>query len=290
MARERIDHMADLAEQLKTIMATNDRPWVKTWDVANDGGALRSNGEAFTGGNNPWLMLNAMAAGYASSYWFTSKQAREAGCPLDWDAAKGKHVTVLRPKMVRDEKAGDPKATKCIGFMGYRVYSGDFAQGWADPAKESRTIPQPDAASAAILDLWGGVQHGGGRAFYRPSTDSVTMPPRDAFHSLADYVGTGCHEKAHQSGHRKRLNRDGIVNPVIFGDHTYAEEELVAESCAAFLLGRLGMQTEAHTTNNAAYLRHWNRKLQSDPQALIRAMGQGMRAAGYILKAAGLPA
>ena len=290
MAKSKIDHMADMAEQLTEVMGKVTRPWEKTWDVGNGGGALRSNGEPFTGGNNPWLMLTAMARGYGSSYWFTSKQAREAGCPLDWDTAKGQHATVLRPKMVRDAESADPKALKCIGFMGYRVYNGDLAQGWTDPKVETRTIPEPDAAGAAIVDLWGGCTHGGDRAFYRPSADAVTVPHRDAFHSLADYLGTVAHEKVHQSGHRTRLDREGITNPAIFGDHTYAEEELVAESGAAFIMGRLGMQTEAHLNNNAAYLNSWHRKLSKDPQALIRAMGAGMRAAEYTLKAAGLGA
>jgi antirestriction protein ArdC len=288
MTTSTIDHMADLAEQLRTILETGARPWIKTWDVAHNGGPITASGKPFTGGNAPWLMLVAANRGYRSSHWFTSKQARDAGCPLDWDAAQGQHATVLRPKFVPDQE--NPKEMRIVGFMGYRVYNGDLAQGWTDPVREVREIPEPDAAAAAILGLWGGCRHGGTEAFYQPFSDSVTLPPREAFHSLADYVGTGCHEKAHQSGHRTRLNREGIVNPVIWGDHTYAEEELVAESAAAFLLGHLGLQSEAHLNNNAAYLASWNRKLQRDPQVLIRAMGSGMRAARYILQAVGLEA
>ena len=282
----KIDHLEDMKAQLLAAIETGTRPWEKCWDVGNGGGALRSTGEPFTGGNNPWLCLVGAARGYASAHWFTSKQATAAGCPLAWDRAEGQHATVLRPRMVKDQD--DPSKMRLVGFTGYRVYNGDLCEGWADPVREAREIPEPDAAAAAILGIWGGVQHGGDRAYYRPSADTVTLPARDAFHTLADYIGTGCHEKAHQSGHRTRLAREGVTNPAIFGEHTYAEEELVAESAASFLLGHLGMQTDAHLDNSAAYLRSWNERLTADPQALIRAMGQGIRAAEYILRAAGL--
>jgi len=286
----RIDHMADIAAQIKAAIAAlpkDKATWRQTWKTGHDGGAKRSNGEAFTGGNNPWLGLVGATRGYGSSYWFTSKQATEAGARLNWDAAQGQHATVLRPRIMKDEK--NVGEMKVIGFTGYRVYNGDLCEGWTDPVVEARSIPEPGPAAAAIIGVWGGVTESGGRAFYRPSSDTVTVPPRDAFETLADYVGTAAHEKAHQSGHRTRLNRDGIVNPAIFGDHTYAAEELVAESAACFLLGRLGLQTDSHLNNSAAYLKSWNRKLESDPQLLIKSMGQGMRAAEYILRAAGLP-
>jgi antirestriction protein ArdC len=45
----------------------------------------------------------------------------------------------------------------------------------------------PDAVArrknlgALVVDTGASVTHGGGRAFYRPSTDSIQLPPRGAF-------------------------------------------------------------------------------------------------------------
>jgi len=228
----------------------------------------------------------AAGRGYGSRTWFTSRQAREAGHPLRWNEAEGRHATVLRPAFRKDRE--NPTDLVLVGFNAYRVYNGDLCDGWQDPAREVREIPEPDAAAQAIVDVWGGTRHQGDRAFYAPSQDSVTVPPRDAFHSLADYVGTVAHEKSHQSGHRTRLARPGITNHGAFGDHLYAAEELVAESSAAFILGRLGLSCETLRSNNAAYLRSWLKRFASDPKVLIHAMGQGMKAAEYTLKAAGL--
>ena len=69
----RIDHMADIAAQIKAAIAAlpkDKATWRQTWKTGHDGGAKRSNGEAFTGGNNPWLGLVGATRGYGSSYWF----------------------------------------------------------------------------------------------------------------------------------------------------------------------------------------------------------------------------
>ena len=285
-----IDHIEDMKQQLRTAFEAGKAPWYKAWKVGNTGGPARVNGVAYTGGNAAWLATMGAVRGYESDTFGTSKQFREEGCPLDpaifEEGAPRQHVTACRPRIVKDRE--DPTKQRVVGYAWYRVYNGDLAQGWTDPVREVREIPEPDAAAAAVLGIWGGVQHGGGRAFYQPSADAVTLPPRDAFETLADYVGTGCHEKAHQSGHRKRLAREGVTNPVIFGDHTYAAEELVAESAASFLLGHLGLQTDAHLNNSGAYLRSWFSRLEDDPSTLMSAMSQGVRAAEYILRAAGL--
>lgn len=285
-----IDHIEDMKQQLRTAFKAGKAPWRRTWEVAFEGGPITASGKPFSGGNAAWLATVGAMRDYSSSWWFTSKQARAAGCPLPGslfeEGAPRHHVTVCRPRIVKDRE--DPTKQRVIGYAWYRVYNGDMAQGWTDPVREVREIPEPDAAAAAVLGIWGGVQHGGGRAFYRPSADTVTLPPRDAFETLADYLGTGCHEKAHQSGHRTRLAREGVTNPATFGDHTYATEELVAESAASFLLGHLGLQTDAHLDNSGAYLRSWFSRLEDDPSTLMSAMSQGVRAAEYILRAAGL--
>jgi antirestriction protein ArdC len=48
----------------------------------------------------------------------------------------------------------------------------------APPATVVTPIEQ---AEAFVADTGASITHGGGRAFYRPSTDSIRLPPRGAF-------------------------------------------------------------------------------------------------------------
>ena len=145
-----IDHIEDMKQQLRTAFEAGQAPWRKTWEVGFAGGPITASGKPFSGGNAAWLATVGAMRGYSSSWWFTSKQARAAGCPLPGslfeDGAPRHHVTVCRPRIVKDRE--DPSKQRVIGYAWYRVYNGDLAQGWTDPVREAREIPEPDAAAA----------------------------------------------------------------------------------------------------------------------------------------------
>jgi len=271
-----------MRDELKELVASGTAPWVRCWDVGAGNGPLRNNGEPFTRGNAVWLHALGAARGHDCRSWLTFSQAKQAGTPVVRGA---RSATVLLPLFMTDD---DGKRV-IRGYRSYSVFNGDECHGWSDPVAEAREIPEPTGFLAKLAAIWGGVRHAGNAAYYTPATDSVTLPPRESFRGLAAYMGTLAHEKAHQSGHRSRLNRDGVVNPARFADHTYAEEELIAESAAAFVLGIVGLSTDELRTNSAAYLRHWLERTR-DPQILHAAMGRGVTAAEYILKAAGVGA
>ena len=85
---------------------------------------------------------------------------------------------------------------------------------------------------------------------------------------------------ASATGHRTRLARDGVVNPIRFGSHDYSEEELVAEMTAGLLAGHAGI--ECQQENSDAYLDHWLAKLKREPTWLRVAGGQAQKAADLI--------
>lgn len=43
-------------------------------------------------------------------------------------------------------------------------------------------------------------------AFYRPQTDTITLPARTQFDSQANYYSTMLHELVHSTGHKSRLS------------------------------------------------------------------------------------
>lgn len=68
-------------------------------------------------------------------------------------------------------------------------------------------------------------------AFYRPSTDSITMPSRGRFSNHCDFYATALHELTHWTGAKHRLDR---IKGSRFGSDDYAFEELIAEIGASF--------------------------------------------------------
>lgn len=79
------------------------------------------------------------------------------------------------------------------------------------------------------------------QAFYRPGTDSIHLPPRNAFKDAPGYYGTALHELAHWTGHQSRLNRSTLTDSYRLGDVNYAREDLRAELASVFLAAERGI-------------------------------------------------
>jgi antirestriction protein ArdC len=101
------------------------------------------------------------------------------------------------------------------------------------------------------------------------------------FQSPEAYYATVFHELVHSVGHRSRLNRPTLTDLCLFGDPTYAKEELVAEFGAAYLCGVCGIANTTLATS-AAYLQSWMQVLRHDPTMLVQAAAQAQKAADYI--------
>jgi antirestriction protein ArdC len=126
-------------------------------------------------------------------------------------------------------------------------------------------------SAQAIVDGWKtgpAIRHGDSRAYYTPGTDIISVPAMQAFEDAESYYRTLFHELVHGTGHRTRLERDGVANPARFASHEYSEEELIAEMGASMLAGFSGIATAEADENSAAYLRFWLKKLRSEPKLL----------------------
>ena len=121
----------------------------------------------------------------------------------------------------------------------------------------------------------------GSKACYRPSTDEVFMPDEERFTGMQEYYSTLLHELIHSTGHKKRLDRKGIMEIAAFGDRNYSEEELVAEMGSAFLCGVAGI--DVVIDNQASYLASWLKVLKETPKMLINSAQRAQKAADYIL-------
>ena len=127
------------------------------------------------------------------------------------------------------------------------------------------------------------ITYGGTCAFYRPSEDIIGLPGRERFENAEEFYSAMFHEVTHSTGHKKRLNREGIAKPNGFGTNPYAKEELVAEFGAAFLCAHCGID-RGNLENSAAYLRAWITKLENDSRLAVKAATLAQEAADLVIK------
>lgn len=275
------------ARILEIIESTGQLPWLKPWiPVAGSGSAPRNfiSGKVYQGVNALLLSSIQHAAGYASPYWLTFKQAQEKGGMVR-KGEKGTPVVYYNFIEIEDQETGDEKK---IPFLKYStVFNLAQVDGIEAPAVEA-TIEAPtfNPIEAAEAILAGAslpqINHGGNRAYYSPSLDYIQMPKKEQFRSEAEYYNTLFHEAAHSTGHASRLGRKGVTEATYFGSHEYSKEELVAEITAASLSHEAGFFEEIDR-NSAAYVKSWTKALKDDKNMIIQAAGAAQKAFDFIL-------
>lgn len=277
-----------LIEQLKQGTA----PWQRPWKP----GELRlpynpTTGKEYRGMNSMWLAMQ----GYGDPRWMTYRQASADGAQVK-RGSKGTSVLYWKFREERQEKddSGEPIVgpdgkPKMITVELERprafhavVFNAEQIDGLpALQPKTTRPEPERHERAESILAMSGAnIQHvAGNRAFYRPSTDSITLPEREQFDTPDGYYATALHELGHWTGHPSRLDRD-LAHP--FGSEGYAREELRAEIASLMLGERLeiGHDPEQH----ASYVASWIKVLQDDPREIFRAAADAEAIRGYVME------
>src|SRR5690606_27438937 len=83
----------------------------------------------------------------------------------------------------------------------------------------------------------------GSAAFYRPSSDHITLPPRETFTSADGFYSTAFHEMVHSTGHESRLNR--LTPPTLRSRSTRPTRTLSGSWMDTSAPGRRGMNMAA---------------------------------------------
>lgn len=264
------------------------RPWLKPWNAEHAAGRinrpLRGNGEAYRGINVIMLWAAAAEAGYSAPIWLTFKQAKELGAHVR-KGERGSLVVYANTITKTEEGTNGEEFERQIPFMkGYTVFNVEQIEELPAPFYATAT-PQIDPVErieqAELFCAAPGVpvRHGGNMASYNVGSDSVRMPPFEAFRDVESYYATLLHELAHSTRHPSRLDRD--FGRKTWGDEGYAREELVAEITAAFLCADLGLAAEPRE-DHAAYIASWLKVLQDDKKAIFSAAAHAQRAADFL--------
>ena len=148
------------------------------------------------------------------------------------------------------------------------------------PIQRKQQTWYPIERAEGILATCGVAIHynGGGRAFYRPLTDSIHLPDKGQFPNAENFYATALHELGHSTGHPDRLNRD-LSHP--FGSEGYAKEELRAEIASMILGDELGIGHDP--SQHAAYVGSWIKALKDDPLEIFRAAADAEKIQHYVL-------
>ena len=250
--------------------------WQKPW-VSSGSCISYATGKAYS-------LLNQMLLGRPGEY-LTFNECRKAGGYVR-KGEKASMVVFWTWLQKEDEETGEVKDIPFLRY--YNVFHIDQCEGLK--ARHAELLPQtvsPDQQAEAIIANYlqtSGVKlhhEQGDRAFYRPSSDSITLPLLAQFRETAEYYSTAFHEMVHSTGHKSRLDR--LEKTAFFGSEAYSKEELVAEIGASALVNHAGLETASSFRNNAAYVQNWLQVLKNDKRFIVSAAGKAEKAVKLIL-------
>jgi antirestriction protein ArdC len=268
-----------VTERICTQLEAGVIPWVKPW---REYGPYRNyvSRKPYRGINT--LLLSGMP--YICPYWATFRQITER---KQYIKAGEKGSMIVFFHSWYEDAHGNRSPEKKPGYTErwalkyYRVWNIEQTTiPWS--AKENGIPPSEYASAERILE--GYVPPRGPRiqqdaeAWYALISDTVGIPPKEAFHQIDGYYSALFHELVHSTGHESRIGRE-MKNH--FGSERYSKEELIAEIGAAFLCARAGI--ESTIENSAAYIQNWMKALRDDTHLIVNASAAAQKAADYII-------
>lgn len=290
-AKAKRDIYQEVTDRIIEGLENGTAPWLKPW--SNKPGAVSNSamphnaatGRAYSGINV--ILLWSQGIGYSNQGWVTYKQAADLGGQVK-KGEKGSLVTLFKPlRITENEGTADEKQKDIAMIRGFTVFNAEQVE-WPEGCKLKTKAPVPVFAQTQVTQIADAIgcniNMGGNKAFFRPSTDNVTMPHLDQFKTEAHFDCTLAHEITHWTGTKKRCDRTMGKR---FGDDAYAFEELVAEIGSAFICAQLGIANEELRHNNEAYLASWIKRMKDDKKAIFGAASLARQSNEWVVKTAG---
>lgn len=267
--------------------------WKPGWNRADGGLNPYSlvRGTEYSGLNALMLWCVADDKTYSTNGWLTFNDAKK----LEGNVKKGEHgvpcfraifkpvereVCDLSGKPIKNED-GTTKTKKVSEFKGinwftlfnydqcenlppldsFKTYNERVFTAGQIPSDEYMALTEELCSQAFVPVRWYG-----NKAYYRPSTDTVTIPEKERWDSGQHAFSVATHELSHASGHESRLNRDTLN---MFGTEAYAFEELVAELSSSFICAKYGVNREIEESS-VAYLKSWSKRIKDTPEFFFK--------------------
>lgn len=251
-------------------------PWRKPWTGINPQNYITR--KPYRGINHFLLSTS----NFEQPYFLTYNQARQLGGGIKKGCTP--FVAIFWTMLEYEKTAvnGELKADSFPFMKTYLIYNIADTYGIeyepviAQALKDNPKLPTAES----ILDLYTNhptIEHNPQSAYYRPATDTVSLPTIQQFNSSNEYYSTLFHELTHSTGAKTRLDRHSVAG---FGSVEYAKEELTAELGAAFLCSHFGIDNTLE--NSAAYIQSWLKALKNDPSMVISASAKAQKAFDYM--------
>jgi len=280
------EYYKELTSMLIEEMKQGEVPWKKPWFSK-----LPTNyktKKVYRGINVINLLYAAKKMDFESHYWLTEIQAQDLGGRIKEDQ-KNKPHSVIKAKWEsrswRDSE-GIEHTTCWLMIKTSTVFNIEQATGLkTNLTHNNYNLFDYDDKAMSLITKYKNppqINYEPESSYYRPYEDLIGIPEKDQFYCNEEYYSTLFHELIHSTGHRKRLNRESFRRKIIYGDETYAREELVAEIGAAFLAGYCGFFSQTKK-NTAAYLSSWLQGLENDNTILFRSASNAQQAVDFIL-------
>jgi antirestriction protein ArdC len=277
---------------LDEIEKTNKLNWVKSWKT-KQASNYPMNGltkRRYEGINFFLLSMHD----YLSPYWLTYKQVEQLG----GNVKKGEKATMIvfwkMNEYTKTNATTQQDEIKKIPLLRYYnvfnveqceniVINGDVRADIEYNDNEKIDIAQNIVEGYKVRETIAYDIKESDRAYYRPSTDSITMPLLGQFSSSESFYSTFFHEISHSTGHKDRLNRKEVVETSFFGSCDYGLEELTAELTSAFICAEIGISNVNLERNSIAYLKNWKNAINGDKKLFLIASQRASKSAKFIL-------
>ena len=263
---------------LASIEDSGTVPWKQPWTMTGFGANYNySTGIAYRGVNVLMTAVSALEHGFTSPAWLTYKQAKALDGQVR-QGSTGTAITVWKPWKAKDKATGED-VVKYMAPRTYHIFNLDQIDGieyeapdLGEPVEVTDAIEQIKRAYVGRPTIEHRCQD---KACYMPGIDKIMLPVLEQFDSTEGYAETLFHELVHSTGHKSRLNREGVGCR-----GSYAREELVAELGAAMLMAEAGIQ--ANIAAMADYVDHWHAALSRDPALIMSAAQAAQKAVDHI--------
>lgn len=277
-----------LIDQIKNGTA----PWQRPWNREHQSGLPMNpvTGNRYKGIN----LVHLMSQPFQDNRWMTFKQADSIGAqvrkgsrgtPIQfWKTHEEKPKLDANGKPMKDADGNTIKVSVKLEYPIVRnayVFNAEQIDGLPERTQAAeRTWDPIERAEKIIAASGANIAHDQvGRAFYRPSTDSIHLPGKGDFDTPGLYYSTALHEIGHWTGHESRLDRDIGRHP--FGTPEYAKEELRAEIASMIISEELGIERD--TSQHASYIDSWVQVLEKDNTEIFRAAAEAEKIRDYLL-------
>jgi antirestriction protein ArdC len=174
----------------------------------------------YRGVNVVALWACAEESGYSSGIWGTYRQCAGTGAQVRKGERAAYVVFYKELEFAAESETGDADTIPRLFARATPVFAAEQVDGYQPPiidAPPATVITPIEQAEALVRSTCASISHGGSRAFYRPATDSIQLPPREAFIGSPTstpaeaYYSTLLHELTHWTCAPSRCSRELVA-------------------------------------------------------------------------------